>query len=75
MQYEEKGIIPASLDTEAIVSMDGTGITGVHLSVTRNVPGVSSEESGSIAKGAEQNCLIAKVLKIPVTSEAVLVFK
>jgi len=69
----EKGITPTSLDTEAVVSMDGTGITGVHLAITGIVPGVSLEEFGSIAKGAEENCLISKVLKIPVTSEAVLI--
>lgn len=69
----EKGITPIFLDTEAIVSMDGAGITGVHLSITRNVPDTSAEEFEAIAKGAEQNCLISKVLKIPVTSEALLV--
>ena len=68
-----KGITPTSLDTIAIVSMDGAGITGVHLSITGNVPGVSAEEFDAITKGAEQNCLISKVLKIPVTSEALLV--
>ncbi|AEV98115.1 OsmC family peroxiredoxin [Niastella koreensis] len=68
-----KGIAPTSLDTEAIVSMDGAGITGVHLSITGNVPGISTEEFEAITKGAEQNCLISKVLKIPVTSEALLV--
>jgi lipoyl-dependent peroxiredoxin len=69
----EKGITPIFLDTEAIVSMDGAGITGVHLSITGNVPDTSAEEFEAIAKGAEQNCLISKVLKIPVTSEALLV--
>jgi len=69
----EKGIIPASLDTEAVVAMDGSGITGVHLSITGNVPGCSSEEFEAITKEAEKSCLISKILKIPVTSEALLV--
>lgn len=69
----EKGITPASLDTEAVVTMDGSGITGVHLSITGNVPGSSSEEFEAITKEAEKSCLISKILKIPVTSEAVLV--
>ena len=69
----EKGITPIFLDTEAIVSMDGADITGIHLSITGNVPDTSAEEFEAIAKGAEQNCLISKVLKIPVTSDALLV--
>jgi osmotically inducible protein OsmC len=68
-----KGITPTSLDTEAIVSMDGAEIAGVHLSITGNVPGTSAEEFEAITKSAEQNCLITKILKIPVTSEALLV--
>lgn len=69
----EKGIIPTSLDTEAIVSLDGAGITGIHLFITGNVPDTSAEEFEAITKEAEQNCLISKVLKVPVTSEALLV--
>ncbi|MEH6304280.1 OsmC family peroxiredoxin [Olivibacter sp. CPCC 100613] len=69
----EKGITPTSLDTEAIVSMDGAGITGIHLSITGNVPDTNAEEFETITKGAEQNCLISKVLKVPITSEAILV--
>jgi osmotically inducible protein OsmC len=68
-----KGITPTSLDTEAIVSMDSAEITGVHLSITGNVPGISAEEFEAITKDAEQNCLITKILEIPVTSEALLV--
>ena len=66
----EKGLTPKSLDTEAIVSMEGFGITSVHLSITGNVSDISAEEFGAITKEAEQNCLISKVLKIPVSSEA-----
>ena len=39
----EKGLNPTSLDTVATVSMDAAGITGVHLSITGNVPGISTE--------------------------------
>jgi len=66
----EKGLTPKSLDTEAIVSMEGFGITSVHLSITGNVSDISAEEFEAITKEAEQNCLISKVLKIPVSSEA-----
>ncbi|MBT2623711.1 OsmC family peroxiredoxin [Chryseobacterium sp. ISL-6] len=69
----EKGLTPKSLDTEAIVSMEGFGITSVHLSITGKVSGISTEEFEAVTKEAEQNCLISKVLKIPVSSEAHLV--
>lgn len=69
----EKGFTASSLDTEATVSMDNAGITEVHLSITGNVPQISAEMFETITKAAEQSCLISKVLKIPVTSEALLV--
>lgn len=69
----EKGLNPTSLDTEATVSMEGFDIKSVHLSITGNVSGISIEDFEAITKGAEQNCLISKALKIPVTSEAYLV--
>ena len=69
----EKGLNPVSLDTEATVSMDSTGITGVHLSISGNVPGISEEVFKAITQGAEKNCLISKVLNLPISSEAYLV--
>lgn len=68
-----QGFNPASLDTEAIVTMDNAGITGVHLSITGNVPGISAGEFEAITKGAEKNCLISKVLNLPISSSAHLV--
>ena len=69
----EKGVSPESLDTEATVTMEGFDITSVHLSITGDISGISKEEFEAITKGAEQNCLISKVLNIPVSSEAHLV--
>ena len=66
----EKGLNPTSLNTEATVSMEGLAITSVHLSITGSVSGISAEEFEAITKGAEQNCLISKVLNIPISSEA-----
>lgn len=68
----EKGLTPDSLDTEAIVSMDNTGITGVHLVITGKVAGISAADFEAVTKGAEKNCLISKVLSIPISSEATL---
>ncbi|UBM59512.1 OsmC family protein [Marinilongibacter aquaticus] len=66
----EKGLHAESLDTEATVSMEGFDITAVHLNIQGTVSGLSQEEFEVITKGAEQNCLISKVLNIPISSEA-----
>ena len=66
----QKGLTAISLNTEAGVSLEGLSITGVHLSITGSVSGISAEEFTAITKDAEKNCLISKVLCIPISSEA-----
>ena len=66
----EKGLSPTAMDTEAILSMEGFDITGIHLSITGSIAGISEQEFKTITKDAEQNCLISKVLNIPISSEA-----
>lgn len=66
----QKGLNPTSLDTEATVSMEGPGITDIHLSITGTVAGINAEDFKTITKDAEKNCLISKVLSIPISSEA-----
>jgi len=66
----QKGLNPTALDTEATVSMEGLDITGIHLSITGKVAGISADEFTAITKDAEKNCIISKVLKAPITSEA-----
>lgn len=63
---------PESLDTEAIVSLQGLEITGIHLIITGKVAGISAAAFEEITKGAEQNCIVSKALKVPITSEAKL---
>ena len=65
-----KGLDPTSLNTKAVLSMEGFNITGIHLSITGSVPGISAVEFEAITKDAEKNCLISKVLNIPISSEA-----
>lgn len=69
----EKGLNPISLDTEAAVSMDAGGITGIQLSIVGDVEGITAEDFAVITKEAEQNCLISKVLNIPISSAAHLI--
>ncbi len=65
-----KGITANKLDTEATLTMEGLNITGIHLNITGSIPGTNAEEFATITKDAEKNCLISKVLNIPITSEA-----
>ena len=64
-----KGITANKLDTQATLTMEGLSITGIHLNISGAVPGVNAEEFEAIAKDAEKNCLISKVLNIAITSE------
>lgn len=66
----QKNITPTSLDTEATLTMEGLSITNIHLSITGLVPGITADDFNTITKDAEKNCLISKVLNIPISSEA-----
>lgn len=68
----ERGLFPQSLHTEATVQMEGLSITSVHLNIKGQVEGLNATDFESITKIAEQNCLISKVLSIPISSEAYL---
>ncbi|WP_300664902.1 OsmC family peroxiredoxin [Fluviicola sp.] len=68
----QKGITGIDLHTEAAVSMEGLKITGVHLTISGSVAGISQDEFSAITKDAEKNCLISQALSIPITSEAKL---
>jgi osmotically inducible protein OsmC len=70
----EQGMPPTSLTTEATLSMEGFAITGMHLSISGIVPGISAETFYAVVKAAEKDCLISKALSIPITSEAHLAF-
>ena len=66
----QKGLNPTSLNTEATITMEGLNITKVHLSITGTVSGINEAEFDAIVKDAEKNCLISKVLSIPISSES-----
>lgn len=68
----EKGLNPESLTTEATLTMESFDITGIHLSIAGTVTDITADEFEMVTKAAEKNCLISKVLNIPVTSEAKL---
>ena len=65
-----KGITADNLDTEATLTMEGLSITAIHLIIKGSVPGINAEDFATITKDAEKNCLVSKVLNIPITSES-----
>ena len=57
------GTPPTSIDTKAEVSFQaGVGITGVHLTVRANVPGLSNDDFVKAAETAKANCPVSKAL-------------
>ncbi len=69
----EAGFTANALDTVATVTMEGLDITGVHLSIKGSIPNITLDKFEEITKGAEQNCIISKALKVKITSDAELV--
>lgn len=65
-----KGITANELETEATLTMEGLNITGIHLNITGSIADINAEGFTTITRDAEKNCLISKVLNIPITSEA-----
>lgn len=66
----EKALKPKQLDTEAIVTMEGLVVTGVHLIISGSVEGIDAKGFEAVTKDAEKNCVISKTLSVPITSEA-----
>ncbi len=66
----EKGLIPTSLSTEATLTVEGMSISKIHLNIKGAVSGINATDFEVITKIAEKNCLISKVLNIPISSEA-----
>ena len=69
----EKGLNPASLDTVATVLMENLTIAAVHLSISATIAGISEEVLEEITTEAGKNCLISKLLNIPVRIETHLI--
>jgi osmotically inducible protein OsmC len=71
------GYTPAELNTEAAVSLapEGQGfrISRSALTLRANVPNLDQSTFDRIAKDAEQNCPVSKVLKADITLDAKLV--
>ncbi|HZR51361.1 MAG TPA: OsmC family peroxiredoxin, partial [Streptosporangiaceae bacterium] len=59
----QAGTPPRTLDTQADVTFQpGTGITGIHLTVTGDVPGLDADAFEKAAADAKANCPVSQAL-------------
>jgi lipoyl-dependent peroxiredoxin len=59
----QAGTPPRKLDTQADVTFQpGTGITGIHLTVTGDVPGLDADAFQKAAADAKANCPVSQAL-------------
>jgi lipoyl-dependent peroxiredoxin len=76
-QLESAGYSPTELKTEAVVSLDPEGsgfrITRSALTLRAVVPNLKETTFQQMAKDAELNCPVSKVLKAEITLDAKLV--
>jgi lipoyl-dependent peroxiredoxin len=74
---QSAGYTPTELSTEAAVSLDPDGqgfrISRSALTLRANVPKLDQSTFDRMAKDAEQNCPVSKVLKAEITLDAKLV--
>jgi osmotically inducible protein OsmC len=68
------GFTPEEVNTKADVTFQpGEGITGIHLTVSARIPGVSEEEFQRLAEDAKVNCPVSQALRAtPITLAATL---
>jgi len=76
-QLQSAGYTPSELDTEAAVSLDPDGdgfrISRSALTLRAKVPNLSEATFGKLAKDAELNCPVSKLLKAQITLDAKLI--
>src|SRR5687768_2613117 len=66
------GFEPESIETTSTVTLDNGVITGSHLTVKANVPGIPEDRFRECAEDAKANCPVSKALNIEITMEASL---
>ncbi len=73
-QLTQKGFEAQMLETQAIVdvNMATLKINGVYLDLKAKVENLSDSDFQTIANDAKINCLISKILNVPITLNAVL---
>jgi lipoyl-dependent peroxiredoxin len=76
-RLQTAGFTPTELTTEAAVTLEPDGSQGFKISrsaltLRAQIPGISAGEFASLARDAEQNCPVSKVLKAEITLDAKL---
>ena len=70
----EAGLTATMLRTTSTISLDkadgGFKITAAHLDLVATIPGATQEQFDAIAKDAEQNCPVSKLLNAEITLSA-----
>jgi osmotically inducible protein OsmC len=73
---QQAGVTPLELRTEAAVSLDNDGsgfkITRSALTLRAKIPGLDAAKFQELAKGAEQNCPVSRLMKAEITLDAQL---
>jgi osmotically inducible protein OsmC len=75
-QLQGAGFTPTELATEAVVSLEqeGSGFTikKSALTLNANVPGIDRAKFEELARAAEKNCPVSKVLNAEITMDFTL---
>jgi osmotically inducible protein OsmC len=71
------GFTPDRIQTRAEATMEpgmdpGPTVTGIKLTVSASVPGISAAQFEEIAQQAKAGCVISRALSVPVSLEATL---
>ena len=72
-QLQGAGFTPTELETEAVVSLDQEGqgfkISASALTLRADVPGIEPAKFEELARAAEKNCPVSKVLNAEITMD------
>ena len=68
----EAGFTADSLQTKCEITIDKGAITKSHLAIEGKVPGIDDQKFQEIVNNSAQNCIISKLLAVPISSEAKL---
>jgi osmotically inducible protein OsmC len=75
-QLQAAGLTATELNTEAAVSLDQDGagftITRSALTLRAKIPGITQEKFDELAREAELNCPVSKLMKAEITLDATL---
>lgn len=68
----KEGYTPKTLNVQAEVTMDAEKLqlTGSHLTLKANIPGIDQKKFMECANAAKENCPISKALSFPISLDA-----